>query len=65
MCKYCALLSYTQFNIIAGLKTNSLFKGATFGSSVHSLKHGYPKQMNLSIENLSTINIKNKIKKER
>ena len=32
MCKYCALLSYTQFIIIIGLKTDSQFKGASYGA---------------------------------
>ena len=30
--KYCALLSYTQFIITIGLKTDSLFKGASSGA---------------------------------
>ena len=40
ICKYCALLSYDQFIIVVGLKTDTLFKGASSeaSSSVHCLK---------------------------
>ena len=57
MCKYCALLSYTQFSIIIGLKTDSLLKGDSSEAQYFStqlIKDGYPKQVNLSTEILST-----------
>ena len=31
-CKYCALLSYTRFITIIGVKTDSLFKGVSSGA---------------------------------
>ena len=66
--KVCTLLSYSQFIIIIGLKTDSLFKGASSGAQWPVVqytalkkrkkkKEVYPIQVNISTENLSKENL--------